>query len=84
MAGNGSGVCEVAFLKAKILKMNNIQQYIDLLKAEQQNATKKAEYFRRNGSENQRSYYDGVFIGILLSIEKAELLLKHDTGASTQ
>ena len=54
--------------------MNNIQEYVDLLKAERQKAREESKHWKKTDKPSG-SYYEGISIGLLLAIEKAELLL---------
>lgn len=55
--------------------MENIQEYIDLLKAEKAKAEKSAQLFIDCGDNDYTDYHRGLVEAFALSITKAELLL---------
>jgi hypothetical protein len=84
MTANGSGVCEVAFLKAKILKMIDKKTFRNLAIAEGllTGIIDAMEYQKYNPIPEEK-IIDAAQKAIS-HIQKARLLLKTDTGASTE
>lgn len=59
--------------------MIDIEKLIDELEVERQKAREEAKYFKDNQVKSLQNYWEGVSIGLLLALEKANFAFKKDT-----